>query len=451
MKHELVPKSSKVRCFAFLLGIAAVFCALACRQHQFVNRYAVNMMFMDQWSIYRPLFEEQSGWAGFTLQHGPHRQGVGFAVIELLAKAGAWDSRWDAFSVSWTLIAAAVVALVLFRKFGARSLVAFLAVPLLYFNIRQWEQFAGASNISHGAMPMLLVTLYALVWLIEKRPLRWLLLAVLSFCAIFTGFALYVGVISLGLLALESRTLFKGGQKRDAWLCVSALVFVLCSWALFFQGYRFGAQETVPVGIPSKATNVAHFALVMLANAHGVSGVGIVATSVGFIITLAMLAMVVYHGFALMKEGPARQPQRAVIFCFAAFVLLYCATAAWGRAPEGIQAARASRYVTLLIPAGLAVVLQLSLLGDRWLYRLVQAGYVVFLAVFTLQLRPADLKQAEAFRTFREEWKRLYLASHDASGTDAALGEQIFPGGGIGPQLRYLEDHKLNLFKEPGK
>src|SRR5271154_5332895 len=134
----------------------AAFAALALRQLCLVDRYAVNVLFFDQWGFYYPLFHGQGWWATFDRRHGPHREGIGLVLTRILAGLSGWNSRVDAFAVSAVIIAAALLALILLGRCGSRAgSGAALAIPILFFNVHQFEAFVGASNLSHGAMPVL--------------------------------------------------------------------------------------------------------------------------------------------------------------------------------------------------------------------------------------------------------------------------------------------------------
>lgn len=449
--EEISPFARRARLAAWI-AVAAVLVLLAWRQHRFVDRYAVNMMFLDQWGIYGPMFEERGVWAGFNYQHGPHRQGAGAVVTRLLAEASGWNSRWDAFATSWTLIAAAVAGLGLAWRCGVRSAAGFVAVPLLFLNLRQYEQFAGASNLSHGAMPVLLLVLYALTWFVQAQAVRLALLAGLTFLAVFTGFAFFVGPLSLALLAVELALRARQKDVRGAWTCAAALAAVLLSLGLFFHDYRVEPSALGSGGLFGKTADVLRFAGVMLASGQGISGAGTWAVAVG-LATLAVLAgLCVVGAMKVVRAGALeKEPRWVAIFVLAAFAILYCATAAAGRLGEGIETARASRYVTLTIPAGLAICLALAGAGRAWIARGVLTVYVAALAWLTVPLRPGDLKQAETFRACRAVWAQTYLETRDMTKANERAGQEIYPGSTVGRQLQYLEEHRLNLFRDAGK
>src|SRR5687768_8491495 len=96
--------SAVVVAIAFVLGIL--------RLVGLVQDYAVNLLFEDQWDLLRPLFNDSGPLSCFTLQHGPHRQGLGGLINWYLYRASDWDVRMEAWIavVILTLAAATMVA-----------------------------------------------------------------------------------------------------------------------------------------------------------------------------------------------------------------------------------------------------------------------------------------------------------------------------------------------------
>src|SRR5205807_2379441 len=103
--------------------------------------------------------------------------------------------RWEAFGVSSVLIAAAAAGVALAWLYGVRQPILLLVVPLIYLNPRQYESLIGPANIAHGAMPVLLLTLCCLCFFLRASAMRLALLALLTAASIFTGFALFIGLI----------------------------------------------------------------------------------------------------------------------------------------------------------------------------------------------------------------------------------------------------------------
>lgn len=433
------------RCALALGAVLVVFVGLALRQHLFVDRYAVNMMFWDQWDFYRPMFQHEGWWACFTQQQGPHRQGIGFVLTRILAEWSGWNSRWDAFSVSFTLIGAAALGLRLTWQCGARVGLGLAVVPLLFFNLRQYEIFVGASNVSHGAMPMLLFMAYCLTWFVHDSRRRFTLLSGFTFLLIFTGFGIFVGLLTPLLLLIEGVQALRARDWRRTWWIGGALVGVGVVWALFAHGYHF--DSAVPgFRFPyEKPREYAYFVALMLANFYGVPGSGPGTLAFGFGISAVLAALCGWHGWRLIRRGVAEEPRSTVIFCLAAYTLIYCAFTAVGRVFLGFGWATSPRYVTLMAPAALTIFLQLATLPYPKLAGGLALTYALLLVVGTGFLREGDWEEVRRYCEGRKTWKVTYLTTHDEKLAEKKADFPIYPGS-IAARLRYLERNRLNLF-----
>ena len=256
-------------------AVAVIFAALAWRQDRFVARYAVNLMYWDQWDFYFPLFHHQGWWDIFVRQHGPHREGVGLMVTRVLARLGGWNSRWDAFGVSDLIIGAAALALRLAWRCGIRGGLAVAAIPLIFFNLHQYEVFVGAANLSHGAMPMLLFMLYCLAWFCPEPRGRLLAVGGLTFLLVFTGFGMFIGLVTPILAGLEAIQALRSGDRTRAGFAVLALLMTAAAWALFFHDYLFIATADA-FRLPwNRWQEYFFFAAMMLANSFGLHRPGV--------------------------------------------------------------------------------------------------------------------------------------------------------------------------------
>lgn len=424
----------------------AVFAALAWRQLRFVDRYAVNILFFDQWGFYYPLFHGQGWWETFDRRHGPHRQGIGLVVTRMIAELGAWNSRWDAFAVSGVLIASALVALVLLRRCGSRAgFAAALAVPVLFFNVHQFEAFVGASNLSHGAMPVLLLLAFCLACFIGNAGGRLAALSLLTFLLIFTGFGLFAGLLAPVLFAVEAVQALGAGERRHALLSAAALGSVAVSWMLFAHGYVFDPAEPNFHFPYEKPIQYPVFVARMLANFFGWAAPGAGPVVLGLALAAVLVAVCVRHGRICLRSGVANEPRSTVLLFLAAFEILYCASTAIGRVMHGDSAPLASRYVTLLIPAGLVIVMELSSLRPG---RAAFWSCLVFAAAIapgSLVLRGGEVATVNWYHDIKASWKAAYLATHDEAEATRRAGFAMYPVP-LTYELSYLEKHRLNLF-----
>jgi hypothetical protein len=424
-----------------------VFVALAARQLLLVNRYAVNVLYWDQWDFYRPLFDNLGWWEMFVYQHGPHRMGVGSLVIWAGASVSGWNCRYDAFEVSLFTIAAAALALRLTRFYDGHRL-PLVAIPLLFFNVHQWEMLVAASNPSHGAAPLFLLMLYCLAWFWRKTGRRILALSALTFLLIFTGFGLFVGVLTPLLLAVEGIQAWRAKETAHARLALLGVGACIAAWGSFAHGYRF--EPAAPGFRFPYEKPLAYFTCVasMQANFYGRPGRGWTSLAAGFPLAGILVGLCGWHASRCIRLGVANEPRSVVIFCLTAFELMYCAATAIGRVPMGDDAGDASRYVPLLVPAGLAIYLQLAQMSWRsWAWRLALL-YTLMLVPATALMHADEHTMVSYFSEGRQRWALAYLRYHDQAKADEAAHFKIYPTPILADRLRYLEEHHLNFFRD---
>ena len=433
----------------------AVLIALAARQAWFVHRYAVDVLFWDSWDLYNPLFHGQGWWASFDYQHGPHRQGVGGLLIRAFATRTRWDTRYDAATVCGALIAAAIAAVWLAWRCGVRSW-PLAAVPVVCLNARQYTMLIASANPSHGALPVLLFTLYALTWFVRSTAVRLTLLVLLTTALIFTGFGLFVGLLTPPLLYFEA-TAARRGDRRRARAAAVAVGCVLLAWAAFAWNYR-ADPASLKFHFPAdRPVEYAYFVGSLLANFAGLgTGLGTdpaapptAGEGVTIAVGLALAAVVgwvcVDRGRRAFRAGVVRDRTSVVLFCLSAYGLLFAANAAVGRVPEGWRTAAAPRYVTLGIPAALAVVIHFGSLpraGLRWTTVAV-AGLV---AAGTVTLYGTDRRAAVGLHDGCLRWRDAYLATGDEVAADRRADFAIYEDVGLTDRLAYLRRNGLNLF-----
>ncbi len=436
------------------LGFSAVVLltlALADHRLRFTSANTSNIFFGDQWDIYNPLFNGEGWWKIFTCQHGPHRQGVGFLFTAGLARITHWDARGDALLSVGVTGLAALLALPLARKCGARPGFALLTVPVIFLTLRQFEAWIGAANPSHGAFPVLLLLLYGFTWFIRRPLWRLGLQVLLTFFLMFTGFGLFVGVLSPLLLALETWQAACQGDRRLAWLTGTAGLLTVVVCILFFHGYT--SQPAVPdFRFPDERPwEYGYFSAIMLASYAGLEGHRGPDLAVGFVLLFVLGGVAVWHGLRLLRSSPTAQPAHAVIFVLSAFTLLYCVGTSVGRVMLGWQeAAYAPRYVTLVVPGIFALYLH----GENLAGRVWRNGWwtaLLLLAVLGgFSLSQNDRNAVEWYRRNRENWRQAYLATGSRQKADAVtsidLGYTVHPGN-LTVRLEYLRQHRLNLFK----
>ena len=431
------------------LALAAVVLVLgAARQCDFVHRYAVDVMYADPWDLYNPLFHDLGWWATFDQQNGPHRQGLGGMLIRLMAPHTRWDTRYDDAAVGWILVAAAPLGVLLAWRCGVRGW-PLIAVPAIYLNARQYEMLIAAANPSHGALPLLLLTLCGLAWFIRSDVGRLATVTGLVFLLTFTGFGLFGGILIPPLLLLESAQAWRAGDRRRSRAAAVALVAAVAVLVLFAVGYRFDPASDRFRFPYERPVEYLWFVGGLFGNYVGMpadaAGPGWGSVAVGLAVAAAGATVCVVRGWRVLRSGVTADRAGVAVFYLAAFGVLFAVDAAIGRTPNGWrQLSVAPRYVTLCVPTGLAILIHLATAARPW----VRGSAVVYsglLAAGTAVLHPYDLTNARWIHDGCLRWRAAYLQTHDAAAADRESRFSLFPRD-IRWRLDYLEARHLNLF-----
>ena len=435
------------------LSIAVILCVtvmMAVRQLQFVDRYSSNVMCSDQWELYPPIFAHASVWKLFTFQHGPHRQGVGFLITPLLARWSGCNTRWDAFAVSYTMIIACVLGIILSVRCGVHQPIALVAVPLMYLTTREYESFAAGSNISHGAMPMLLFTAMCLCWFIQNQKLRITLVSLLTFGLIFTGFGIFVGLLTPLVLSLEAFQSWQEKRSGDAVLPLVGLLACAISWWLFSIGYVFDPTNATFHFPYEHPMEYLYFMAQMLVNFYTPVDQQPWILPLGFLLITCLLAICVIHARRAIRGGALQERPSVVIFLLSAFTLIYCLNTAVGRVSLGWQTASlASRYVILMVPAGMAIFLHVATVKSPLYSVAIPLIFAVLLAPGALQLSPGEYQLINILYAGKIAWRDACLATRDEERANETSNFEVYPVVGfMKDSLKYIEVHHLNFFKD---
>jgi len=435
------------------LVVGTVFLLQLGRLLSFTLSHAVNLLYWDQWDFWTPLFERASLWRTFTWQLGAPRLGVGLVVTSALAGLTRWDARAQALAMVAIVAAAALAALWLKRALLGRLAVTDAVIPILFLSVAQHETLLGATDLSHGPFPLLLAVLICLAWLHPDRRVRYGLVLVLNFLAIYTAFGFFMGLITPALLALDAAAAARAGRRSEAVGAAVACAVAILSLASFFVGYTFAPGVEgfrFPYGRPLAYP---WYAALMFANVFGLKardGLAASVAGVGLVLFVAAVLAAQLGRLVRAGEGEARTSRSIVIL--AGFSLLFAAGAAVGRVHLGDETAASSRYYLYLLTGVLA--LYLHLLGvrraapRRWGLAVLLPASVVA-GFHTTRL---DRDTINHVTNGKAAWRVCYLRTADIAGCDAATDFLVYPKSGeavLKAKLDYLERNRLDLYADP--
>jgi hypothetical protein len=438
-----------------VVAVGLAFVVFAARMFVLISRYAVNIFFSDQWDFNdATLFHHHSLWQIFTWQHGPHRQGVGGLFEKLVDSMFLWNSRTESFFVGGVIVTAALFALYLKRRLFGELSVTDVVIPAILFIPAQWETLFVTANFAHGPFPLLLLLLYCLSWTLRKRALRYPLVLILNFVTIYTGFGLFLGVLTPALLLFDHWSETPANRLPMAHF-VTTLVIALLSLGSFFLGYRFyPAMDCFSIQ-PFRPKVYAAFVDLMFASQFSIKGThgpylilgGMVLVGVLIALAFAVLRLLRRQTGEIATSGSTGQ---LAILAMTAYSLLFCLNTAYGRQCGGLLLALSSRYVIYVEPAMLGVYFQVLNVRQQYVRKSLLFGFL--LAVVVASFR-ADRPEMEHIRRIKQTWKTCYLQTEDTQQCDKAAGYPIHgltpvEPGHLEEKLRYLKQTHTNLYSD---
>lgn len=390
---------------------------------------AVDVPFSDQWSILRGLddgFQWHDVWDAFRWQHGPHRQGLSFAFVLPAYHFSGWSVRLDSLLAATEQLLAGLLLLRLRRQLvpGPWSLWDAI-LPLVVWGVCTFETIVVATNASHSIFPLLLLMLLANVWLWPLGAARLVVLSFLILCLTFTGFGITAIPALVFVLLLQVWRCPAAGRWQAVWLLLACGV----SMALFLQDHVFVVAADGFETLRPNPLDYVYFVVAMFSHfllmLHRVSRW--ILYPAGFVLLsgIVLAALLAVRRLVRPTEGSTQASERGLfevclilIGCSLTFALL----TAYGRVQLGLDAATASRYTALLMPA----LAGLALLLLRHRQRLAPV-LLVLLVLLSMRLVPETRQawlQSRYYASMKLCWVEQYRQGRDfdaASSTVAAL------------------------------
>jgi hypothetical protein len=335
-----------------VVGVAFLF--LAFRFFGMISDFAVNIFFSDQWDFDEAtLFQRHSLWQMFAWQHGPHRQGAGALLGWLVEPLFHWNSRSESFFIGGIVAAATLGALWLKKRLFGGISYSDVIIPLVFFSPLQYETLFVTANLAHGPLPLLFLVLYCLAWTCPGLRLRYTLVLIINFLAIFTGFGFFLGLLTPLCLMVDYRVNLRETQRGLAYF-VTAFLISLASLGIFFLHYKMQpAADCFTIQVPATVDYVQYMVL-MFAPFFGVMGTDALPTLIGSFVVCILLTCFIFSAIGLWRARGAQWTRRLVIATLTAFCLMFSASTAYGRLCLGMSFSQSSRY---------AIYLHLGLLG----------------------------------------------------------------------------------------
>jgi hypothetical protein len=451
-------KTDRLATSSLALGALAVWGGvLLWRLYGLSWQFASNVPFSDQWTLWGVLFDGfQWGdfWRAYQFQHGPHRQGLSFALMVPFYHLSHWNIRFEALVIASIQVLSGLLALRLRIKLLGKPLSAWDGILLAAFwGTLAYETIILAPNASHSIAPLALLLMWANVWLAPVAKWRTVLLLGLTHALCFTGFGLLAMPALVFTLALQ---VWRGPQAlrvRNAVLLAGALL----AMAHFSVGYVFnpavdnfdGHHPALPEYLGFLSALLQYFFQFQVTGApegwYLMGGTYLLAMcGVGLYALLRLL------GLENRSPLPVDEMFWSVVLLLAGTTITFAAMTTYGRTLLGLPAAYASRYMVLLLPGFLGLYLVAFKARKRtWIPLLVLA--LLMVARQGPEYR-RSWKSGELYGGIKACWLQTYLqtgsfdrATEKTKLTHPEIDFQPIWMGSPG-QWEYLEQHELGPF-----
>jgi hypothetical protein len=431
--------------------LVCTYLLLGARFFGLIRQYAVNVLWYDQWDFDdATLFQHHSIWEMFRWQHGPHRQGLGALLQKLIEPWIHWNSRYEAFVIGAVIVSAAVLALLLKVRLYGKIGYSDVIIPLLFLTPLQYETLVVTPNLAHGPLPSLLTVLYCLCWLIRSCRWKYICVLLVNFLLIYTGFGIFIGVVTPALLALDYYGNTRNQAPKYQWGTAAALAISIASLASFFVHYRFEPAVDCFSPAPKNPVMYPWFVALMFLHVSGLTILNLtLATLVGSIALLLLLVGLAIAVKRLLAQSSDTWSRDAVIAVLLAYCAVYCLNTAYGRLCSGLVAAGSSRYTPYVVLGFFGLYLYALSNHSRNL----RVSLVLFLLVYALlgvlPLNRIDALNLEYLSNGKRSWRECYLARHDIHECDTLTQFPIYPSPEathLQEKLDFLERNHLNLY-----
>jgi hypothetical protein len=441
--------TGRAKGWAVIVWLTALTLALSAQLFINIDRNAVNMLFMDQWDTYQPLFKGYNILRLFIAQEGQLRLGVGGWVCKAVAASTGWNTRAEAFTIGLIIVLTAVAAVFLkYRLFKSLTLWDSL-IPLTCLSATLSEVPTIVPFPSHGVVPLFLILVYACCLTLKNVRRKLLALTIVNLLLVYTGWGLFVGFLTPPLLGFLIIRHADGWDRKTKMFGVSALIISIGSLISYFVGYLWHTGAS--------CFNLLHHPLLdyflfldnMFFSSFGdpCGRFRYQRRILGALLVILLLTVLLTRIIRLYRNQTSYTNDLIIAF-FICFSFLFALNATVGRVCLGICAAGAGRYQPLLIPAWLGlyfVLLTLSMPRLR-----TAALFLLTLSFINPELRRTRLEAGAVYYSkMKSQWRKCYLDKGDAEACNRELKFVIYPTSReVQDRLDYLKERKLNLFSD---
>ncbi len=394
----------------------SVFVLLAFRLFNFVNTYAVDLFFNDQWGYLTTSLYPNDLITGFFTRLGPHRIGLAYPFFKSTLVIFDYNNVYMAHLV----VVLAVINALLFTWLKIKRIgplrVTDIYIPLIFFTLTQNGIFLNNPNISLHQLVFFFLLLLITFFTGTMKPWKFVSLMVLAPIITFTGNGFFVSII---VVAFSILMIIKDQKRLRFWwsgLGMASLISLIA----YLATANYQAMDCTDVPHESFWYHLNFFKGMVL------SGLVIryQETAISWLVFIGIIGLGSVVIFRLLKnKGGSSELAPAV---FVGYTLLFIAATMLGRWCYGTAIINSSRYVPHLT-LGFAVFGLFGFNKRKWL----GLGYGLFLTLSFIyaeyNFHKWHLKRVVEHTEKMNEWKECYLQTRSVEDCTKQLNFKPYP------------------------
>lgn len=420
--------------------LALVFCLLALRLFWFLDRYAVDLFFYDQWNYLKTALADASLWEGLWTPIGPHRLGLAYPLYKFTLVLGDYNNVYLVYLVGGLAVLNSLLFLGLKRSIQGAYYLSDVFIPLIFFDLNQHALYFTNPNIAIHQLPFTFLILLA--WYFIGKPPRWLRMVVpfLLPLVIFTGNGFFVGIAAV--LYAGYRYLTKVRRKDDLALVVSGGLALL-AYLLTAHYVSFDCADSPPQGL-----------LYYLSFIKGMFLNGLVigqqSSALSWLVFVG-LALLLLWGFWFSRSQYRQLDAYPMFFIYS---LLFVAATLMSRWCYGLAITESSRYIPHL--ALLFMAFGLLRFRNNRLMQWLHGGFLALVFIYAqVKFYQWRLPMVQEHSQAMETWRACYLQGGSVEKCNDQTNFRIYPQENdhfdLSKQLDQLEERNPNYQIRSGR
>src|SRR3989338_5908479 len=329
---------------------------LTYRLFSFINKYAVNLPYDDQWWVADMIIKNKPLKELFFYLYSEHRIGIGLILMRSLAVLTNWNTIYENFGFCISVVILTLFSLVLKYKLTRKLEIFDIAIPIIFLNLHQHENLLEGFRIMY-LIPVILTYIY--FWLFNLNNNRkYFVILPLVFFSTYSGFH---GIfLNLFVILYELFHIITAKNPKEKIEKVFILIAIVLITSFYFIGFSSGNSDfTIP--------KINYFYETPTRMINQIFGTTLIFPSSIISPLIISVAFIIFIRQFVKKKNLNLFP----LFCLYLYSILFIITIIFGRNKFGPEVASSSRYVSHISFLYLAAYLTFALFLNENLKKII--------------------------------------------------------------------------------